>query len=238
MKTENNQKKELEIYKSTVLNLIPTIEQNLSDIKEYNFIQNGLKQISDKINSDVNLTNDMTILRLNFLISRIDLELCYIQKNLINADTKYEQNYFIKLAYLNIYEAIKAYNKEIKVIKSIIPNPKFESLFKLINKFFNDFKKDYSFEEKMNQIRNSIIGHFEIEIEEYFKITEKFEIKESIIMIYRFSIALTFLLNFIIDLYQKIGREIPENFDHEKLYEKMKSRLIEELNKIKNKNVS
>lgn len=142
------------------------------------------------------------------------------------------------MAYLNIYEAIKAYNKEIKVIKSIIPNPKFESLFKLINKFFNDFKKDYSFEEKMNQIRNSIIGHFEIEIEEYFKITEKFEIKESIIMIYRFSIALTFLLDFIIDLYQKIGREIPENFDHEKLYEKMKSRLIEELNKIKNKNVS
>ena len=233
MERKITEKEELEKYKLTVLNLIPTIEKNLSDIKEYNFVQNGLQKISDKINSEVNLKNDMIILRLNFLISRVDLELCYIQKNLIDAETKYEQNYFIKLAYLNIYEAIKAYNKEIKIIKSIIPNPKFENLFKYINKFFNNFKKDYSFDQNMNQIRNSIIGHFEVEIEEYFKITEEFEIKKSIIMIYRFSIALAFLLDFIIDLYENNGREKPADFDFEKVYEEMKTRLIEELDKLR-----
>jgi len=220
--------------KNELKNIISELEGNLNFVKKSNEIQLGLKEISRKLDSNEILENDQKVLEITFLITRVCLELSYIKKNLIDSETKNEEKYFIKLSYLNIYEAINSYNKKITIIKEFIPDEYYEKQLKELNKILTQFKDDYEFKEKMKLIRNKIIAHFESCINEYFTIIEQLNKNNCIQMINTFSFIYLFILNYITELYQITANPLPKDFDFEKFCKDAIIKLETEIQKIKN----
>ncbi|MFD0701925.1 hypothetical protein [Myroides pelagicus] len=223
--------------KNELKNIISELEGNLDFVKKSNEIQIGLKEISRKLDSNEILENDQKILEITFLITRVCLELSYIKKNLIGSETKNEEKYFIKLAYLNIYEAVNSYNKKITIIKEFIPNEYYDKQLKELNKILTKFKIEYEFEKKIKSVRNKIIAHFESDINEYFRVIEQLDRNNCIQMINTFSLFYIFILNYITDLYRITVKPLPKDFDFETFYKDAIKRLETEIQKIKNINL-
>lgn len=223
--------------KNELKNIISELEGNLDFVKKSNEIQIGLKEISRQLDSNEILKNDQKILEIIFLITRVCLELSYIKKNLIGSETKNEEKYFMKLAYLNIYEAINSYNKKITIIKEFITNEYNNKQLKELNKILTDFKIKYEFEKKMKFIRNKIIAHFESDINEYVRVIEELDRNNCIQMINTFSFLYIFILNYITDLYQITVKPLLKDSDFETFYKDIIIRWETEIQKIKNSNL-
>lgn len=112
-------KKEHQLILSFLKDYIPKCEKHLESLNEMIGLYADMEDIAKISKTDFNVAAEKSVLQFNFLLTNSDLELNLIFKNLLNSEYKWERIYFLKLAGLNIYETLKAYNKHRKPIKEI-----------------------------------------------------------------------------------------------------------------------
>jgi len=229
-KTEKQMNKEEEQFLlKLVKKHIPKCEKHLEFLNDAIDIYDNAESLSNSLNADLNIGDNISVLQFNFLLTNSELELNLIFKNLVTSEYKWEKIYFIKLACLNIYETLNSYYKHKKTIKDISDTlPDLSTTFINVNKDVGKFANDFSVQTKINKVRNKTIGHFENDIKEYFKIVLDLDYDDSVKMIYAFMELLQSLHDFSLNCLISTGPQIPEEFDVEKNYEEMKNKLLQQ----------
>ena len=168
------------------------IEEKSLNVGEKDFIKKfkdeSLNGSFDKIISVCSLS----------IISKIDLYI--ISKHLLLSKYSWEKFYFLRVAFLNIYETINTYNKYNKELKRISENKNHLRIsFEKLGKKLREFKKNNSFDIQMNNIRNSTIGHIGLDFDKYFNDVKSIDINLTIEMIKNFISILDDIYDFSIE---------------------------------------
>lgn len=156
-------------------------------------------------------------------LSRISkIELYIISKHLILSKYSWEKFYFLRVAILNIYETINAYQKSTKELKSISENKHHLPIsFVELGKKMREFKKKNNFETQMNNIRNSTIGHISLDFNKYYDDVKSIDKQRTIQMIKNFISILDeihdFSLHCLLSKPMEKKIEIDETYDNLKL---------------------
>ena len=152
-------------------------------------------------------------------ISKIDLYI--ISKHLLLSKYNWEKFYFLRVAFLNIYETINTYNKYNKELKKISENKNHLPIsFEDLGKRLRQFKKDNSFENQMNNVRNSTIGHISLDFNKYYDDVKSINKDQTIRMINDFISILDEIYDF--SLHCLLSKPIDEKIDIEKTYNNLK----------------
>ncbi len=173
---------------------------SLETIKDYSIRNEELKSFFIKL-GHTSIRDDLRdfTVQLNFLgfltVSVIDL--LVISKNMLRAEKWWEQVSQIRLGYLIIYSVLEAYNKHSTELKKASKkNPHLNSLFETITSEIRKFKKTHDYPSKFKTIRNSTIGHIEIEFASFHDTLRAISILPSYEAILDFTIILATLLDY------------------------------------------
>jgi hypothetical protein len=99
------------------------------------------------------------------------LDLFVICKKLLTAENNWEKSFFLKQGYLLIYETIDTYNTHNQHISKLIDTTKYNSLKDMhlsISADLKQFKKDYSYQDNIKNIRHAIAGHIDKDFINYY----------------------------------------------------------------------
>ncbi len=187
--------------------------ENKPDVEENDFIkkfkEESLNGSFDKIISVCSLST----------ISKIDLYI--ISKHFLLSKYSWEKFYFLRVAFLNIYETINTYNKYNKELKKISENKNHLPIsFEDLGKKLRQFKKENSFENQMNNVRNSTIGHISLDFNKYYDDIKSIDTDQTLRMIKDFISILDEIYDF--SLHCLLSKPIEEKVDVEKTYNNLK----------------
>lgn len=106
----------------------------------------------------------------NSLLTVSLLDLFVICKNLVTAKSDWEKAFFIKQGYLTIYETIDTYNKHNQNISKLIDTKYFKFKTDYLNASSNlkQFKKNYSYQDNIKNVRHFIAGHIDQDFLTYY----------------------------------------------------------------------
>lgn len=115
------------------------------------------------------------------------IELYIISKHFFLSKYSWEKLYFLRVAILNIYETINTYNKYSKKLKEISENKThLPFTFAELGTKLRQFKKQYNFDTKMSNVRNTTIGHISMDYNKYYTDVKSIDSKENLEMIHKF----------------------------------------------------
>lgn len=113
-----------------------------------------------------NLHKTKAVWNLSALVNIISLDLKVIQRDLYASNNNWTQRYFIRQAYLLIYEFFNTYYSQQKEFYEIVNNKlnisSFDADKEMVIKGFREYKKKH--EKTFYSIRNNTIGHREKDI--------------------------------------------------------------------------
>ncbi|HRG39208.1 MAG TPA: hypothetical protein PK289_11815 [Bacteroidia bacterium] len=107
----------------------------------------------------------------NSLLTISLLDLFVICKKLLTAENDWEKAFFLKHGYLTIYETIDTFNEHNQNIIKLIDTPKYNSLKGMhlsVTANLKQFKKVYSYQENIKNIRHTIAGHIDKDFINYY----------------------------------------------------------------------
>jgi hypothetical protein len=109
-------------------------------------------------------------LHFNLLLTIGLLDLIVISKNILSAKHVWEEIYYLRQSYLTIYETLKTYQDHSKSIRSLANKNSKNSkdLFDTITSQIKEFKKAYSYNSTIADIRNYTIGHIDSDCIKFF----------------------------------------------------------------------
>ena len=185
--------------------MIQITENNINFIKEVYGIHKGINEISAELSMPSLPQGDLTILRINYLISVNIMELSIILKSLQQEDNTWRGIFYIKQSYLSVYETIKLYEKKLSpdLIKLLKEEDKLSHTE--ISLLFRNFKKKYSYSKEIKSVRNFATAHFDYNILDFLDTLEKLDKNKCIDMISEFIEILFILLLFISNIYERIA---------------------------------
>lgn len=98
------------------------------------------------------------------------LDLLVISKHLQHSRQDWEKIYFLKQAYLIIYETIDTYKAHNKILNDYFKGrfSELKSDYLEIQEELKTFRKNFSYESKIKNIRNNIAGHIEKNFSKYY----------------------------------------------------------------------
>jgi len=120
----------------------------------------------------------ITMNSFNSLLTVSLLDLFVICKKLLTAENNWEKVFFLKQGYLTIYETIDTFNTHNQHISKLINTTKYNSLKDLhlgISANLKQFKKDYSYQDNIKNIRHSVAGHIDKDFINYYDTLLKIE---------------------------------------------------------------
>lgn len=106
----------------------------------------------------------------NSLLTISLLDLFVICKNLATSETDWEKAYFIKQGYLTIYETIDTYNNHSQHISKLIETKysQFKTDYLNVSSNLKQFKKNYSYQDNIKDVRHFIAGHINKDFLSYY----------------------------------------------------------------------
>jgi hypothetical protein len=112
----------------------------------------------------------ITMHSFNALLTISLLDLFVICKNLVTAETDWEKAYFIKQGYLTIYETIDTYNNHNQHISKLIDTKyiNFKTDYLSVSSNLKQFKKNYSYQDNIKDVRHFIAGHINKDFLNYY----------------------------------------------------------------------
>jgi len=98
------------------------------------------------------------------------MDLIVASKNLLRARQTWEEIYYVRHAYLTIYEAINTYNGFNKWIKETIESKSttLRPTFDMLSDRLKKFKKDFNYSTTIAEIRNQITAHIDGNFTDFF----------------------------------------------------------------------
>lgn len=149
-----------------------------------------------------NLPNTKAVWNLSALINIISLDLKVIQRDLYASHNNWTQRYFIRQAYLLIYEFFNTYYSQQKEFYEIVNNKlnisSLDTDKEKVIKGFREYKKKH--DKTFYSIRNNTIGHREKDIVKQVEYIEQLNFATAIEIMLEFDQ----LLNQTGDYFQKI----------------------------------
>lgn len=201
---------------------------HLEYIREIIDVSDGLNEISEEIIEVKILTEFEQAINFNSLITIADLESTIILKSLENSSLEAEKKYFLKLAYLIIFETFNSfdnYREELKIIS--LRNEKLTQDFKEINIKVKDFRNKHDFNKTIYQIRNKTIGHIDKDFKLYHSIVSNIEIKSSLKMFGEFIRILNEVFEFSTNVLSQSDGTDMSGINVEEKYDELKNKIKE-----------
>ncbi len=215
-------KTKMENQLSSIEKEIEKLEQHLDFLEKVEPLQNEIKIVSDQISAGISFEIEKIIQEINFTSVISNLELSYLNKQILVTKSLREKQFLIKLVHLNIFEFSNAYNKKLKLLKTIIPSKESYSMaFKHISKHLAVLRNRHSFDNNMKFIRNNMAAHKELTLNEYIKKNTLLNEAECLPMISDFKHFHSLLFMFISFLLESHYEGISENFDVEATFKKL-----------------
>ena len=136
-----------------------------------------------------------------FLTSSL-LDLLSITKGLLVSDESWQKIFYLKNAYLTIYETVKTFNSHNVNFKFIVAQEYSHLLeeYKEITLSLRVFKKEYNFDSGISKIRNSISGHSDKDFNVYYENILSLKSKKNIKAINDFMDIVYKLMKFSYDI--------------------------------------
>ena len=154
----------------------------------------GIQQCEKK-----GLRNTKLIWNMSALINIISMDLKIIQRDLYFSKDFWAQRYYIRQAYLLIYEFFKSYYSEQKDFYEVINTKLDISLFVAekdsIIKDLREYRKKY--EKVFYNVRNAAVAHREVNIMAQIEVIENLNFSEAIEIILKFNELLNSLGSFL-----------------------------------------
>lgn len=112
----------------------------------------------------------ITMHSFNALLTISLLDLFVICKNLVTAETDWEKGYFLKQGYLTIYETIDTYNYHNQHITKLVDTKyiRFKTDYLNVSSNLKQFKKNYSYQDNIKNVRHFIAGHINKDFQNYY----------------------------------------------------------------------
>lgn len=120
------------------------------------------------------------------IVSKIEIYI--ILKHYFNSKHEWEKLHFLRTGVLIVCETIKTYNKHNKRLGELSTNDNLEIIgkFKEVSKELKHFKKVNKFDSKLNNIRNTTIGHINEDFIKYYDDIKSINQKSYILMLMKF----------------------------------------------------
>ncbi len=156
-------------------NYLDFFTTHLENLNQLNQKTSEYAELVRKRNVNFNLSDFKEIHRLNSfkaVLSISLLDLMTVFKNMSNASQNWEYIYFIKQAYLIIYETLKSYDHYNQMLNKLVSEKytTVKELFLEISKLIKNYKNDFGYQDEMKRIRNHTTGHIDNNFELYYKI--------------------------------------------------------------------
>ncbi len=138
------------------------------------------------------------------------LDLAVICKSILSSTTDWEKRYFIKNAYLTLYETVQSYDSCNKAIQQWIPqeNVALKESFLTIASRLKAYKKHYQYEGKMKLTRDKIAAHTDGDFSVYFDTLIAMNSDDAVAAITEFSEILSNFLILSQQLAEGLAKEI------------------------------
>lgn len=136
-----------------------------------------IKQYIQKEDSLLKNTEEMEfLLDVNTMVVIAQLDLAVIFKNLIQAESRYEEIYFVKQAYLSVYESLKTFSFFQKKLKEVFDlDGTRNSQFLAVLQDLRGFKKKHGYDTHLALIRNKVAGHIDNDFVIYHELISALE---------------------------------------------------------------
>lgn len=145
-----------------------------------------------------NFDNLAKFLKLSSLITISHLDLIVANKYLHSSLLDWEKIFFHKSIYLTVYETLMTYKEYEKFLFDFIieRDCSLKENFDAVNNEIKDFKKKYSYSNRIEKIRNNIAGHISKDFDLYYSTIFKFNGEETAKMCIDFFKLIQNLQNF------------------------------------------
>lgn len=184
MQAESDKKTEHRLKRANELEaLLPHYTEHLNRIR-FLYGQNESFIRACQNNTSIDLADLQEMERqLSFsgFLTICSLDLLVTSKNLLRSQEIWEEIFYLRHGYLTIYESLNTYNAYNRWLKNLIDSkyPTLTQNFKSVSKFIKEFKKDFSFEKHMAEIRNQAIAHIDASFPDYFMRISNFDIDKA-----------------------------------------------------------
>ncbi|MFL5789784.1 MAG: hypothetical protein ACJ748_17110 [Flavisolibacter sp.] len=188
MQTSNNEYriKELE-------SLLPQYTNHLNNLREfYGQLESFIRIFNEREINSTELYELKQHLEISGFLSICLMDLLVTSKNLMQAKEVWEEIYYLRHSYLTIYEALNAYVAFTKWINEMM-NTKYQPLkpkFIQVSESIRKFKKDFSYQETIADIRNETLAHISIDFRNYFHKISSFDRSKAVVALLEFIIIL------------------------------------------------
>lgn len=170
---------------------IPFYTSHLEKLRGFIDYQKKITEHLLKINPQDDLEEFKEIEQMNkfnALLTISLLDLLVVCKNLCLVKEDWERIYFIKQAYLIIYETIRSFKRYNSFLHETINNkyPSFNDSYKSINVNLKLFKKEHDYNNWIELVRNKIAGHIDDDFVLYYATIAKMNGENVSVTIFHF----------------------------------------------------